>query len=796
MLKNYKTLVSGVIVLLLTIYLVIHFSHSNKNQNSTNSSDNTEHVHGAGYADWIKGPTSDPLSPEDAMKTFALADGYSISIVATEPLVEDPVAISFDARGRMWVAEMTSFMLDVYGTGQTEPIGNIAIVEDTDNDGIADKRTELLSNVSLPRAILPVEGGILFADNESLYFVDVDNYDKAGTPVVVDAEYSKGSNVEKKANGLLYGLDNWIYSAFSHFKYRLIAKDRIVPHGAKEIFQTKSMKLVKARSIKRGQWGLSSDDYGRLYYSNNSTMLITDTLRADSQLRNRNFHFTVKNQKKLSTPLVYPDRPTPGVNRGYRDGFLTADKKLIKLTSASGPVIYRGEGLPSLYGQGITPEPAANLIAVTKITEHEGQIDGTPIFHQAELLTSTDERFRPVNVYTGPDGGLYIVDMYRGILQDRYYLTSYLMSYIQDKKLDDAGHFGRIYRLMEEGKKPTIVPDLTQLSNTELVEQLNHINSWRRDTAKRLLIEAQDQSVVSELEKLIKTTDKDYSLIAALWTLEGLSAIDSNLLASLIGHPSVKVTAHALHIAENLDPQTQELVTEQVEHSGLTQTKSLELASALATSLGQFKNDQALQLLSEIMQNWTDNKTIPYLAFSGLKGREEQFLALLNNDKLKNKLTKIYNFKPPVKKASTNQLSGNALSSFRHGEGKYIKDAACAGCHGENGEGNAFIGPPLANSEWVVGNPDRLVALLLHGMQGPVHVSGKLYNPGMDMPGLNGNHSIGNNDIAGIATYMRNSWGHEQSVVTLQDVVRVLEKTKNRTQAYTEAELIELFPEP
>ena len=111
------------------------------------------HVHGSGYAEWIKGPSSYPLSPRDALKTFDLQDGLAIDLVAAEPLVQDPVALSFDARGRMWVAEMTNYMLDVAGTGQTDPAGNITIVEDTDNDGIADKRTVFLSGISLPRAI-------------------------------------------------------------------------------------------------------------------------------------------------------------------------------------------------------------------------------------------------------------------------------------------------------------------------------------------------------------------------------------------------------------------------------------------------------------------------------------------------------------------------------------------------------------------------------------------------------------------------------------------------------------------
>ena len=103
------------------------------------------HVHGAGYAKWIKGPSSEPLMPADALKSFEVQAGLTLELFAAEPLVQDPVAISFDARGRAWVAEMTNYMLDVVGTGQDDPVGNIVIVEDTDGDNVADKRTVFLS---------------------------------------------------------------------------------------------------------------------------------------------------------------------------------------------------------------------------------------------------------------------------------------------------------------------------------------------------------------------------------------------------------------------------------------------------------------------------------------------------------------------------------------------------------------------------------------------------------------------------------------------------------------------------
>jgi hypothetical protein len=172
-------------------------------------------------------------------------------------------------------------------------------------------------------------------------------------------------------------------------------------------------------------------------------------------------------------------------------------------------------------------EPTANLIKREIITEMASR--SAKSAYDKEVFSSTDERFRPVNLYTAPDGTLYIVDLYRGILQHQIYLTTYLKNQSLARQLDKGNGLGRIYRVVADGKKPGAKPQMSKDSSADLVKYLSHPNGWWRDTAQRLLIERNDDSVISELRKIASSPDAEGSLgrLHALWTLEGMNALDA-----------------------------------------------------------------------------------------------------------------------------------------------------------------------------------------------------------------------------------------------------------------------------
>ena len=202
---------------------------------------------------------------------------------------------------------------------------------------------------------------------------------------------------------------------------------------------------------------------------------------------------------KIGGNAVYPARMNPGINRGYIKGMLKLPGgELSKFTAASGSMVYRGDQFPKeLYGMVLTPEPAGNLISARKVIEKEGSLGGQEIYSQKEFLTSQDERFRPVNMYTAPDGSIYFLDLYHGILQHRVFVTTYLRKQILSRGLDKQNNDrGRIYRVRSTSKDLGKQVKLSGLAASELVPYLAHSNGWWRDAARQLIVQKNDKSVV------------------------------------------------------------------------------------------------------------------------------------------------------------------------------------------------------------------------------------------------------------------------------------------------------------
>jgi hypothetical protein len=199
---------------------------------------------------------------------------------------------------------------------------------------------------------------------------------------------------------------------------------------------------------------------------------------------------------------TFPGRVTPGINRGYNT--LDKDGKLMSVTAACGPVIYRGGLFPEEFrGDAFIAEPSGNLIKRIKLTEKDGAIKGSNAYEGTEFLVSTDERFRPVNLFNGPDGALYVVDLYRGILQHRTYVTSFLRKQIEERKLGDGIGLGRIWRIVPDGApKANFKSGLATATTEQLVEKLNDASGWTRDTAQRLLVEKRDPAAAGALRKV------------------------------------------------------------------------------------------------------------------------------------------------------------------------------------------------------------------------------------------------------------------------------------------------------
>jgi mono/diheme cytochrome c family protein/glucose/arabinose dehydrogenase len=563
-------------------------------------------------------PPAPVLPPGEALKSFQVAPGFRLETVASEPLVQEPVVIAFDQAGRIWVIEMSAYMLNLTGAGEDTPIGKVVVLEDTDGDGTMDKRTVFLDGLLLPRALAFVRDGVLIAEPPHLWFCRDTNGDgKCDEKTEVTHDYGNQKVVEHTANGLLWALDNWIYSANYTFRFRWGGED-----------------WIKSPTIFRGQWGITQDDFGRLYYNSNEDPVRADLIDARYSIRNANY----PKPAGINVPLyqdkaVWPIRVNPGVNRGYRLGQLRLDGTLATFTSACAPTVYRGDIFPAEFrGNIFVCEPAGNLVRRFVLTETNGTLIARNAYERAEFLASTDERFRPVNLCSGPDGALYVVDMYHGLLQHKLYVTSYLRRQYADRGLDKPNGLGRIYRVVPAAKSSVKGPRLPPTSAADLVKTLSHPNGWWQDAAQRMLVERRHIAAVPALQALVATGSDPLGRLRALWTLEGLGELDEKTIVGAMADQHPKVRSAAIRLSERLlkTDASGQLLPALIARVADTQP---DVQVQLMLTLGETTDPEAEQAMVNLLNLAAANLYVRDAALSGLHERELKFLQRLLDDR-------------------------------------------------------------------------------------------------------------------------------------------------------------------
>jgi mono/diheme cytochrome c family protein/glucose/arabinose dehydrogenase len=548
------------------------------------------------------------LPPLQALAGLRPADPtLRVRLAAAEPLVEAPVAGQFDEYGRLWIVEMRGYMPDLKATGENAPTGRIAVLTDTDDDGEFDRRTTFLDGLILPRAVAPCYGGALVLEPPHVYFCrDTDGDGRSDEKRIVVSGIGIGENPEHAGNGLVRGLDNWYH----------LSQDRIE-------LRFDGRTAVTRPTPAHGQWGLSHDDFGRLHYTPNSNPLLADAYPK---------HYASRNAAQGTAPGVvqdicpdtaaWPAHATPGVNRGYRPDMLRADGTLAAVTAVCGTHIHRDGGLGEPFrGSIFICEPAGNF--VKRLVRAEGAPKAENAYKHTEFLRSTDERFRPVNALSGPDGALYILDMYRGLIQHRTYVTPYLAEQVRDRGLESPLILGRIYRIHDGSPRRSANPG--DLSGAELVELLESPDGWMRDTAQRLLVERLSGSAADAVRTVAMDSRRPASRLHALWTLEGLRALawDDVHRASRDTHPAIRAAAARLAETFHDQPGTARLLTT------LLDDGSREVRLQAVASIGELPDTPRIAGLASVLKRWAGDRTIRGLAISGLAGREPAMIAEL-----------------------------------------------------------------------------------------------------------------------------------------------------------------------
>ncbi|PAW67182.1 MAG: hypothetical protein B9S38_12715 [Verrucomicrobiia bacterium Tous-C4TDCM] len=688
------------------------------------------------------------LTPAEFLKTVELPEGYSLELVLSEPQIKEPVAIAFDPDGAMYLAEMRTYMQDIDGSDEITPRSVVSKHMSSKGDGNFDRHSVYLENVLLPRMILPLDDRILLGTTNTLDLTvhrDADGDGKADESKVWFEGGPRGGNMEHQPSGLVWGLDNWIYTTYNAFRLRWNGEG-----GAP---------LKESTPGNGGQWGLAQDNYGKMWWSN-----------AGGEKGFWNYQFpivygavNVPSQKEkdfdVTWPLVGVRDFQGGPGKSREDGTLN------HFTGCAGQTIFRGDRLPAeLVGNAFLPEPVGRLIRRAVVTDKDGVTVLSNPHPQSEFIRSTDLCFRPLNMTTGPDGCLYIVDIYRGIIQEGNWVRegSYLRKVVAQHGFQKNVGRGRVWRLVHKDFKPGPPPRMLQESPADWVKHLAHPNGWWRDTAQRLLIVKADKSVVPALAEIYRSHPDHLARIHAMWTLEGLGALTPDMARAGMKDADARLRVQAIRASETLLKAGDASLVADIRSAGDDAEVQVKLQSVLTAKLHQFPQ-------------WKED-AVQRLTSSGSAGLQELGNALLETGPTLSK-----SFAPAERK----QLE----------RGRAIYQEVCFACHGPDGLGTPIPGlkgqtlaPPMAGSS-TVRQGDSMLRVLLHGLEGPIE--GKTYESQMIPQGNNSDAWL-----ADITSYVRNAFGNSGEFVDARQVAALRKKTGTRVKPWTIEELRTLLPQP
>lgn len=525
-------------------------------------------------------------APLEEQKFFQFADpDLEIELVAAEPDVVSPVAMAWDADGKLYVAEMG-------GYPATQRKGRIRRLEDADGDGKYEKSIVFADGLNFPATVMPYRDGILTIDAPDLLFLRDTNGDgKADERRVEWTGFVAGSQ-QLRANALHWGLDNWIYGANGRcdgeirrsgdgsgptvsirgrdFRFRL-AKDGSSPADDFEPISGQS------------QFGQCHDDWGHRFLSWNVIPIRQAVVPEPDSSRRALFQNRgiVDIAAPDDTGRVYPISPPPRQFNAERADYYNA---------MCGLTIFRGDALGDAYhGNAFVGESLSNLVTrrilkprgVTFVSER-GE-------NGREFLASKDPWFHPVFMATGPDGALFVADFYREYVEHPIYVAS---EGIRNRiPWTNGAENGRIWRIRRRDWQPPSPrqPRLAQASDDELVAALSHPVGWWRDTAQRLLVERQDKSVVRTLKQVAQESKNPLAVVHALWTLDGLQSADESVLRTALGSEDAEIRGQSIGILENHPAAISKLTSRLLE---LVDDADSRVRFRLALALGHLPADE------------------------------------------------------------------------------------------------------------------------------------------------------------------------------------------------------------
>jgi putative membrane-bound dehydrogenase-like protein len=507
-------------------------------------------------------PRLKPTEPAEAAKTFRALDGFRMDLVACEPQLASPVAAAYDEDGRLYVVEMRDYP-NPLKPGE-KGLGRVRLLEDRDGDGVYETATVFADGLHWPTGIACWDGGVFVtAAPDVWYFKDTTGTGKADVRKKVFSGFVV-YNVQALVNGLRWGVDGKIYGVTAGNGGEIRPADRpdaapISVRGRDFRFDPRTGAFEAIAGT--AQFGNAFDDWYNRFLCANRLVCSHVVMPAHALARNPHLpaakmvHDCAAEGSSEVLPM-FPISPPEAwrvvrTKRYIDENVKQPQSELVVsgiFTSGTGLAIYRGSAYPEKYrGQEFVGNVAGNLVHRRSLTPNGATFTATRLDQKVEFLASTDNWFRPVNMLNAPDGTLHVIDMYREVVEHPWSIPDDIKLHLD---LDSGRDRGRIWRLAPPGFKCPDPPRLGRATTAELVATLENPSAWWRETAQRLLHERRDKAAVARLRKLTQESKSPLARMHALWTLDGLGALETADILTALKSDTAGLREHGLRLAE------------------------------------------------------------------------------------------------------------------------------------------------------------------------------------------------------------------------------------------------------
>jgi putative membrane-bound dehydrogenase-like protein len=565
--------------------------------------------------------SSGSVVAEKALSSFQLPPGFKIELIASEPLISDPVDMTIDEKGQIYVVEMHGYPLDLSNSGK------VILLKDTDGDGKMDSRTVFADSLVLPTGVMRWEKGILVTDPPNVYYFEDSNGDgKADIKKVMLTGFAL-TNPQYLVNRPVFGLDNWIYLAHEGVEesetYQKVFGDpgRDIyypdnPNGARlpvnaqgHIVRFRPDNHALEETSGSTQFGQTFDEWGHHFLVNNSNHIYQEVIA--NQYLKRNPDQVVGDAMQSVSDHgdacdVYPITKNP-------EHQLLTDVGVI--TSACGITYYQGGAFPAKFNNNISfvCEPVSNIIHADRLSDNGATFTASRVLEHQEFLASTDGWFRPVNMYIGPDGALYVVDYYREIIEHPEWMSK---EAIESGKLYNGRDKGRIYRISAMNAPAADHPfniNLEDSGSIQLVEKLSNPNIWWRSNAQRLLLDRNDSQTIPALVQMAQNKFSALGRLHALWTLEGMNQLPEELVSHALSDPQPGIRENAIKLAELHLKEWPSIIPKLI---ALKDDENAKVRYQLICTLGSINTPEAGKASREILFKDINDKWVQIAALS------------------------------------------------------------------------------------------------------------------------------------------------------------------------------------